>query len=261
MKLRILTYNIHRAIGIDRRFRPERIGEILEHHNADVVLLQEVDVGVPRSQKLNLAKLLAEELEYPHYAVGLNVKLRKGMYGNATLSRYPIAREKNIDLTIGRRKKRGCLYTRLTLPNENGDEMGMAIFNLHLGLSFKERPQQVGRLVRSPEFQNLPPETACLVAGDFNDFWTRLAPIFTEILIFECATNHSWGYQNALLTYPSFSPTTGLDKIFCRGDIDILHCRRCRMNISRIASDHLPVIADLEIGDGTGLTVPTVPTV
>ena len=47
MRLRVLTYNIHRAIGVDRRFRPERIVKILAHHDADVILLQEVDEGAP----------------------------------------------------------------------------------------------------------------------------------------------------------------------------------------------------------------------
>jgi len=243
MELRVLSYNIHRAIGVDRLFRPERIAEILAHHDADVVLLQEVDVGVPRSRELNLAEVLAERLGYAHHAVGLNVKLRKGMYGNATLSRFPIVRERNIDLTIEDRKKRGCLFTELVLPGENGDQ-SLHVFNLHLGLSFKERPQQVGILVRTPEFVELDLSSPCLVAGDFNDWWTRLAPIFTEALSFGCATNHAVGYQNSLLTYPSFSPTTGLDKIFYRGPLTAQGGRRCRLNLSKVASDHLPVIAE-----------------
>lgn len=68
MDFRILSYNIHRAIGVDRRFRPERIAVILDHYDADIVLLQEVDVGVPRSRELNLAQELAELCNYPYYA-------------------------------------------------------------------------------------------------------------------------------------------------------------------------------------------------
>lgn len=247
MDFRIISYNIHRAIGVDRRFRPERIATILEHYDADIVLLQEVDVDVPRSKRLNLASELAGRLNYPHYAVGLNVQLRQGMYGNATLSRYPIVAERNIDLTIDSSKARGCLYTTLALPIENGQNMNLAVFNLHLGLSSQERTRQVGRVVCSPEFKALDLNAPCLVAGDLNDLRTRLAPIFTDILEFDCATNQSLGYQNSLLTYPSFSPTTGLDKIFCRGEIQILRGRRCRLGIARVASDHLPVIADLQL--------------
>ncbi|MBU2539412.1 MAG: endonuclease/exonuclease/phosphatase family protein [Proteobacteria bacterium] len=246
MDVRILSYNIHRAIGVDRRFRLERIAQILSHYNADIVLLQEVDVGVPRSRELNLARELAELGDYPYYSVGLNVQLSKGMYGNATLSRYPIARERNIDLTLDGRKARGCLFTELELPSEPSALL-LPVFNLHLGLSFKERPQQIGRLVRTPEFVGIEAGQPCLVAGDFNDWWTRIAPLFTEALGFVCATNHGVGYQNAFLTYPSFSPTTGLDKVFCRGPITVLGGRRCRLRVSKVASDHLPVIVDLQI--------------
>jgi len=97
LKFRILTYNIHRAIGLDRRFAPDRIIEVLSEHNADIVLLQEVDEGVPRSKNLQLAKELAQALDYPYFAMGHNVELRKGSYGNATLSRFPIIYERNID--------------------------------------------------------------------------------------------------------------------------------------------------------------------
>jgi endonuclease/exonuclease/phosphatase family metal-dependent hydrolase len=247
MDLRVLSYNIHRGIGVDRRFRPERIATILAHHDADIVLLQEVDVGVPRSRRLDLAQELAGRLGYPHHAVGLNVQLREGMYGNVTLSRLPIIQEQNIDLTIDSCKARGCLYTALALPAKTGPPAKIAVFNLHLGLSFKERPRQIGLLVRSDEFRALGLQDPCLVAGDLNDWRTRLAPIFTEILEFECATNHSTGYQNSLLTYPSFSPTSGLDKIFCRGGVEIVRGRRCRLRISKVASDHLPVIADIKV--------------
>ena len=57
MRLRIMSYNIHRAIGVDRRFRPQRIVRIAEHHAPDVLLLQEVDDGVPRSRRRTLSIL------------------------------------------------------------------------------------------------------------------------------------------------------------------------------------------------------------
>lgn len=246
MPFRIISYNMHRAIGVDRRFRPERIARIIAHHDPDIVLLQEVDVGVPRSQNLNLAEEMATRLGYPYFALGLNVTLKKGHYGNATLSRFPIVAERNIDLTMPFRKARGCLYTSLMLEGGPGSAKKLAIFNLHLGLSFKERPRQIGLLVRTEEFSSLTKEDPCIVAGDFNDWWTRLAPMFTEIMGFDCATNHRLGYQNAFLTYPSFSPTGGLDKIFSRGRLRVLKGRRCRLPVARVASDHLPVIADLQ---------------
>lgn len=242
MQFRIMSYNIHRAIGVDRRFRPERIAAVVSHHSPDLLLLQEVDVGVPRSRGLNLAVELARLCGYPYLAVGLNVQLRQGMYGNATLSRFPIVAERNIDLTLPGRKARGCLYTAVEIA---ANAAPLAVFNLHLGLSFRERPQQVGLLVNAPEFAGLAGDQPCVVAGDFNDWLTRIAPIFTEILRFTCATNRARGYQNAFLTYPSFSPTAGLDKIFVRGPLQTIRRHPCRLAASRVASDHLPVVADV----------------
>src|SRR4030095_3601651 len=67
MDLRVLSYNIHRAIGVDRLFRPERVAAIIRYHEPDIVLLQEVDDGVPRSRGLNLATELATALGFEHY--------------------------------------------------------------------------------------------------------------------------------------------------------------------------------------------------
>ena len=245
-RIRIITYNIHRAIGVDRRFRPERIAGILAHYDADLVLLQEVDEGVPRSRELDLARELAQALDYPYFAVGHNVTLKKGRYGNATLSRFPILRETNLDLTIdssaiGSLIRRGCQHTALALPGGGTLEA----FNLHLGLSAREREKQVGLLVNSAEFRRVSPEVPLLVAGDFNDWRSLLRPIFTEVFGFRCATDRKGGW--ALRTYPSFSPQGGLDRIYYRGPFELSSIRSCRLQVSRVASDHLPVIAEFEL--------------
>ena len=247
MKLKVLTYNIHRAIGVDRRFRPERIVEIVTHHDADIALLQEVDEGVPRSRELNLAKELAEAMGYPHYAVGHNVNMRKGRYGNATLSRFPIVRERNIDLTIDSRKKRGCQHTTLMVDGSGKKPVELEVFNLHLGLSAQERARQVGMLVKSEEFANTDLSHPCIVGGDFNDWRSLLHPIFTEILDFGCCTQKPTTYEVGIRTYPSFSPRGGLDRIYYRGGFKPTGARACRLRLSRVASDHLPVIVDLDL--------------
>jgi endonuclease/exonuclease/phosphatase family metal-dependent hydrolase len=244
MRIRIVTYNIHRAIGVDRRFRPERITSILGHYGADIVLLQEVDEGVPRSRELNLARELAGALRYPHYAVGHNVSLRRGRYGNATLSRYPIFRERNIDLTVDNHKRRGCQHTSIVVERVSGRSHCLEVFNLHLGLSARERLRQVGKLVRSAEFREMGENGACLVGGDFNDWRSQLHPVFTELLGFRCATDR---LEGPIRTYPSFSPTGGLDRIYYRGELRSLGTARCRLRVSKLASDHLPVIAEFEL--------------
>lgn len=248
MLLRILTYNIHRAIGIDRRFRPERIIEILKYYDADICLLQEVDEGAPRSRELELAREFAEAVPYAYLAAGYNVSLRKGRYGNATLSKFPIVRERNIDLTIGSRKRRGCQHTTIEIPVGDTARQ-LEIFNLHLGLGARERERQAGVLVRSHEFADLSEETPCIIGGDFNDWRARLRPIFTEALQFRSASERQCRtvFHRDIRTYPSFSPRGALDKIFYRGPFSRHSCFRCRMQVSKIASDHAPLIADLEI--------------
>lgn len=247
MRLRIMSYNIHRAIGVDRRFRPDRIVRIAEHHAPDLLLLQEVDDGVPRSRRRDLGRDLAESLGFPYFVVGHNVSLRKGRYGNATLSRYPILRERNIDLTIESRKRRGCQHTTIEIEKVRGHPHRIDVFNLHLGLLAQERARQIGMLVRSKEFSELDPQHASIVGGDFNDWRFLLHPIFTEILRFGCATQKDYAHKEALRTYPSFSPRGGLDRIYFRGPLRLLMSRTCRLNLSRVASDHLPVIVDFDL--------------
>ena len=87
MNIRIVTYNIHKGIGgVDRRYRPERIITTLQQYDADIVLLQEVDDGVPRSRSHRQVDLFADALEMRYRAFQRNVKLTRGHYGNAILS-------------------------------------------------------------------------------------------------------------------------------------------------------------------------------
>lgn len=246
MQLKVLTYNIHRAIGVDRRFRPERITAILRHYDADIVMLQEVDEGAPRSRELNLAKELAESAGYPSFALGHNVSLKKGWYGNATLSRFPIVREKNIDLSMPESWiRRGCQHTTLDLDGKGGH---LEVFNLHLGLSAKERAKQIELLKRSAELSGVAYGTPVLVAGDFNDWRSLLMPAFTNGMGFSCATERRRGPYRCIPTYPSFSPQGGLDRIYHRGPLRLVSAHSCRLQVARVASDHLPILAEFEVG-------------
>ena len=247
MRVRFVSYNIHRAIGVDRRFAPERIVSILSYLAADVVLLQEVDEGVPRSRELDLAKELAVSLGYPHYAVGHNVKLRKGRYGNATLSRWPILRERNIDLTVGLRKRRGCQHTRLLVRSPAGRRHRIEVFNVHLGLSARERARQVDLLARSREFASLPERVPCIVGGDFNDWRSLMQPFFESALRFRSANGGESGAERTIRTYPSFFPQGALDRVYFRGPFRLLAARPCRLGLCRVASDHLPLAVDLDL--------------
>ena len=246
MRLRLLTYNIHRAIGVDREFVPERIVEILRHHDADVVLLQEVDRGAPRSDHLDLASLLARQLQYRYRAAGMNVTLKKGRYGNATLSRFPIGRQRNIDLSIGRRKRRGAQHTRLHIPI-GSKSVELDVFNVHLGLSPTERREQVDRLLGTSDVTHLTPAAPCVIAGDMNDWIGVLKRRQFEPAGFACATNRHPGSRWSIKSFPSYAPAGGLDKVFYRGRVRLLHAHRSRLKLARIASDHLPVVVEFEI--------------
>ncbi|HYX22976.1 MAG TPA: endonuclease/exonuclease/phosphatase family protein [Thermoanaerobaculia bacterium] len=245
MLLRVITYNIHRAIGVDRRFRPQRIVTILRHYDADVVMLQEVDEGAPRSREVNLAEELARDAGYPHFALGHNVSLKKGRYGNATLSRFPIVRERNIDLSITESWiRRGCQHTTLEL---NGHGERLETFNLHLGLSARERKKQIELLKRSAEFSGVDPKTPLIVAGDFNDWRSLLLPELTNGLGFGCATERKRGPYRCIPTYPAFSPQGGLDRIYHRGPLQLVSVHSCRLQVARVASDHLPIVAEFRV--------------
>ena len=239
-----MTYNIHRAIGLDRRFKPERIIQIINEINPDIALLQEVDEGVPRSRELNLAKEIADARGFRHYKLGHNVSLKKGYYGNATLSKFPIARERNINLTIDNKKRRGCQHTTIDVSSKKSIE----IFNLHLGLSAKERQKQAGLLTHSEEYLSVTKNKPCIVAGDFNDWRSLLRALFIEGLGFTCATDSTkrWG-ESAIKTFPSFAPRGGLDRVYYKGKLKCIKAIRYEKNIAKIASDHLPIVIEFDV--------------
>ena len=246
MRFSVLTYNIHKAIGVDRKFDPQRIVEVLRHHNADIVLLQEVDRGVPRSDHVDLAAYLSRHLEYRHRSVGMNVFMKKGKYGNATLSRYSIGRQRNIDLTIGRRKRRGAQHTRVRIPCDQGGVF-VDLFNVHLSLTSPLRRRQVERLLTSTDVAKLTEDTPCIIGGDMNDWSGTLKRRCFRPAGFQCATNRRQGSRWSIKTFPSFAPTGGLDKVFYRGSLHLIHVARSRLKLARVASDHLPVVAQFEL--------------
>ncbi len=242
----MLTYNIHKAIGVDGKFRPDRIIAVLGHHDADIVLLQEVDRGVPRSNHHDLASLIAQSLRYQYRASGMNVFLKRGRYGNTTLTRFPIDRQRNIDLTVSWRKRRGAQHTSITIAR-NGIQATLDVFNVHLGLSAMERRRQVADLLESSQITRLGCDHPCIIAGDMNDWRGMLKRQRFAKHGFTCATNRRPGSRWAIRTFPSVAPTGGLDKIFFRGRLKPIRVFRSRLLLAQEASDHLPVIADFEI--------------
>jgi endonuclease/exonuclease/phosphatase family metal-dependent hydrolase len=237
-----MSWNIHRAIGMDRKFAPERIVEVVRHHKPDILLMQEVDRGVPRSRRLWLDHEIAKACELPWHSWAQAHVLKVGSYGNATLSRFPIFKRKHLDLTITRKKRRAALYTRIRLPGHYKD---FHVFNWHLGLSALERQKQVHRLFRTGTWKSLRKNARVVLGGDTND-WRNL--LFHKAVKREGL--HAWSEHRRrqhILTYPSPAPAGALDKFFWRGPLGDEHIHRSRMNLAKVASDHLPLLAEFEL--------------
>ena len=244
MRIRILTYNVHKCIGgIDRRYRPARVAESIGHYNPDFVLLQEVDEGASRSQRHRQVDLLGDLLGYRHRSYFPNVRLRGGGgYGNAILSRFPLTDTRNIDLTLPFTKQRSVLHARFRVRRPGpGHFRTVHVFNLHLGLSQILRRIQIRKFLASDPFSRFDPRTPVIVAGDFNDTWGTLGPRFLAPAGFR-------GLPNPLRTFPAYAPIWPLDGIYLRGDIHFAEIQRGGIAAARRASDHLPLIADLRLG-------------
>lgn len=243
MRLRLMSWNIHRAIGVDRRFKPERVARVIDHHQPDVLLLQEVDRFVPRSQRLHLAEVLAEACRYPYHSWAEAHVLAEGSYGNATLSRLPIRRRRHFDLTLPGHKRRGCLYTVLDPPGPIRD---LHVFNWHLGLGAGERAAQVARFLQSSVVRQLPPQARVILAGDSND-WRNLLYHYGGLAAAGFRTWGGHGRRQAHLTFPSFAPIGALDRYFWRGPLGEPHLHVSRVAATRVASDHLPLLAEFDL--------------
>lgn len=242
--MRLLTWNIHKGIGgIDRRYAPERIATVVAHYNPDVLVLQEVDQGVPRSRHDHQAQWLADQLGFPHVAFGPNVRLKHGRYGNATLSHYPMTRTDNVDLTFPMKKSRGALIVDLEVPIKE-HHYRVHLVNVHLGLSGLERRWQVKRLLECGRLAHLDRRSRLIIAGDTNDWMGALSEGRLGREGFSCPTGVG---RRAVRTFPAWSPAGALDKVFMRGPMRCEHSMRSRLALARRASDHLPLILDLRI--------------
>ncbi|MFT7517226.1 MAG: endonuclease/exonuclease/phosphatase family metal-dependent hydrolase [Myxococcota bacterium] len=241
MNLRIMSWNIHRCIGVDRRFKPERVAECIAHYSPDILCLQEVDRGVPRSRKLYLDHFLAEALGYEFHTWSQAHTLTLGAYGNATLSRFPIVKRRVLDLTVSGKKKRNSLYTRIKVKRRN-----LHLFNWHLGLSAGERRSQVQHLLGTNTVRDLPDNSRIILAGDTND-WRNL--LFNGCGIadngYDAWSEH--GRRKLIRTFPSTQPLGALDKFFWKGAIDAERIYPGHTKQTRLASDHLPLVADFTL--------------
>ena len=223
--LTIATYNIHSAIGVDRRFSPQRIANVLQEIGADIIALQEVPLGGPR---------VSDVLAYLQGATGFfaapgpTVRFPQGLYGNAVLSRFPIDKIRTIDLSFGRCEPRGALDADVVCHGHP-----LRIVAAHLGLRFGERRWQIRRLLETFDTDEMP----VVLMGDINEWllWGRAL---------RWLTSH---FQKAPAppTFPSRLPVFSLDRIWIRPHHRLVQVRAHATPLARIASDHLPLVAHI----------------
>lgn len=238
LSFRVTTYNIHKCQGLDRRVRPRRIAEVLKEIDADVVALQEV-VGMDEAaREHNQVHSIADELGMD-FRIGENRRLRGGAYGNAVLSRLPIAQDKNHDLTCRRYEPRGCLEVAVQVdPTEV-----LHVFNVHLGTGFFERRYQAHRLFEVIADQsNL--SSPRIVLGDFNE-WTR--GLTTRLMSFHLNSAEPEQRLGRARTYPGVFPILHLDHVYYNSFLKLDQVSVHRSRLALAASDHLPIVADFTL--------------
>jgi hypothetical protein len=126
-KFRIVTYNVHKCVGVDWRLDPARIVSVLKEINADIVALQEVLCVHGRSGEDDQAHFIARGLGF-NYCMGHNRELKGGVYGNLALSRFPLLGSENHDISVAGREERGCLRVDIDL----GKESRLHVYNVRL---------------------------------------------------------------------------------------------------------------------------------
>ncbi len=226
-RLKLATYNIHGAIGGDGRFDPARIVAVLGELDADVVALQEVE---SRRRGVDVLALLARETGYDAIA-GPTIDSARRHYGNALLTRHRCCAVRKLSLDFGRREPRGALDVELACG-----ATPMRVVATHLGLRPAERRAQVKRLLEALAARPAAIPTALM--GDLNEWFLWGRPLRW--------LHAHFGDTHGPATFPAFRPLLALDRIWVEGAAAVT-VRAHRSALARIASDHLPAVAEVEL--------------
>ena len=233
--VRVATYNIHRGRGLDGRTRLERIAAVLATIDADVVALQEV-VGASTLKPGQAAELGA--------ALGMGWvmaptrHMRTGLFGNVVLSRFPVRHHNHHDLTWQTCEPRNVQRVDLEVHGHV-----LHLYNVHLGTALLERRHQAARLAAVVHDKRITGPK--IVLGDFNEWARGLA---TDILAERLQSVDLRKHLKRKWTYPGFFPILHLDHIYYEGHVEVLKVTLPRDRLTLVASDHLPLVADLRIG-------------
>lgn len=228
MHLTVATYNIHACIGADRRFEPDRIVCVLQEMNADVVALQEVEHH--DVEGYDLLDYLAAKTGLTAIA-GPTLTRETRHYGNAILTKLPILTVNRVDLTLPGCEPRGALDVTLA-----GNERRVQVVATHLGLRPGERRQQVRELLKLFEIGLT--DTYVLM-GDVNEWFLWGRPLRWLHAHFK-RTPHC-------ATFPARRPFMALDRLWVHPRRRLTKLEVHATPVARVASDHLPLKAVIEI--------------
>jgi len=216
--LRVATYNIHKGLSFfNRRLVIHEVRERLCKLDADLVFLQEVQGehehhagrydNYPHQSQY---EFLADTV-WADFAYGRNAVYDDGHHGNAILSRFPVARWDNEDISAHRFEQRGLLHCEVRIP---GWSEVLHCVCVHLGLFSRHRSRQLQAL-RARIERLVPSEAPLIVAGDFND-WSRRAQ---HALARPLGLNEVFEYTRgrSARSFPARFPLLPLDRIYVRG--------------------------------------------
>jgi endonuclease/exonuclease/phosphatase family metal-dependent hydrolase len=227
-RFRIATYNIHKCRGLDGQTRTDRIASVLEEVGADIVALQEVvnDQTGHLAERMGYFRAFGEARQY-----------RGSGYGNATLSRWDFKLIRPVDVSVAGREQRAALRTDIRLGHHV-----LHIFNVHLGTGARERKQQAARLLDADLLQAIDISGPRIVLGDFNE-WVH--GLVTRSLTAEFHLTDLRLHLKRMRSYPALLPLLHLDHIYFDHHLTVEKAHFHRSRRALIASDHLPLVADL----------------
>jgi len=246
--LRVATYNIHKGLSFfKRRMVIHELRERLRALNVDLVFLQEVLGNHERYAQRHddwpatpQYEFLADTV-WREYAYGRNAVYDFGHHGNAVLSRYPIARWDNQDVSTHRFERRGLLHCEISVPDWSHN---LHCICVHLGLFARGRSRQLEWLRQRIE-KLVPAQAPLIVAGDFNDWHWRhkatheLAQPLNMQEAFEVV------HGAPARTFPAVLPFFRLDRIYVRG-FRIGYAHAHHGNVWARISDHAVLTTVLE---------------
>jgi len=222
-----VSYNVHGGVGCDGRFVPNRIVDVLRELDADVIGLQEVE---SRATGFDMLDFLARETGLTGIA-GPTLAGPGGDYGNGLLTRHPVLRERRIDISYPGREPRGAIDAELDI-----DGVPVRVINTHLGLHPAERRFQVQLLLDMFEHER---ELPTIFMGDLNEWFLYGRPLRWLQRHFQSTP--------ALASFPSRLPLLALDRIWMKPRALLRKMRVHRSRRARLASDHLPLVADMAL--------------